>query len=176
MCCGLASLALGCGEDKIVDSHFQSPAVPHYFTPSAPESTILNYKLAWQLRDSTMIDSVLTNDYAGASVDMADPPSGTLTFTRSDETRALSGIQRDPSITSVSIDLPDPSLWTRTSDPGDPPGWVTITGLRPSIRIFRSDGADVASTGSHMDFKLKPITSGPDTTWKIIRWYEVHQL
>jgi hypothetical protein len=174
ICCVLSSLALGCGKDKILRDELQPPPGPRYFTPSAPESTVLNYKLAWERRDSTMIDSVLTDDYVGSSVDMTDPSSGTLTFTRSDETRALGGIKLDALINSVTITLPDPSSWARHHDLGDPPEWVTFVVSYVSILVTRTDTMDYA-THTHVEFKVKPIASASDTTWKIIRWSEVHQ-
>jgi hypothetical protein len=164
---------LGCG-DKVIVDRFPAPDPSPYHIPSAPESTVLNYRIAWERRDSTMIDSVLTDDYVGTSVDQTDPSPATLTFTRSDETRALGGIQLDPLITSVRIDFNDSSSWSRTSDPSDPSDWVTISVFHPSILVTRSDANDLKSTNSQLEFKLKPTGSAPNTAWKIIRWSEVH--
>lgn len=148
------------------------PAAPRYFTPSAPESTVLNYALAWERRDSTMIASVLTDDYAGTSVDMTDPSPATLTFTKSDEIRAVGGLALDSGVSRVDVNLGGP--WIRINSPGDPPEWKIIQRTGVMLSITYANSNDLHSNNSTLEFKLKPIASGSDTTWKIIRWSEVH--
>jgi hypothetical protein len=171
ICCSLEAFVLGCGKD---DGPVK-PVVPItpriYHIPSAPESTVLNYAIAWERRDSTMIDTVLTDDYAGTSVDMTDPSPAMLTFTRADEVRAVGGIALDPNVSRVIVDLG--TAWTLFSEPGDPPGWMTLQITAATISIRYTSYNDL-STHSTLEFKLKPIASGADSTWKIIRWSEVH--
>jgi hypothetical protein len=164
---------MGCGKDDPVKPLLPA-APPRYFTQSAPESTVLNYTLAWERRDSTMIDSVMADDYTGSSVDMSDPSSGTLTFTKSDETRALGRFQLDSRIRSIEILFSEPSTWTRFHDLADPVGWVTLTIPQSSIRVFWVNGMD-AVAHTQLEFTVEAIASASDTTWKIVRWSEVHQ-
>src|SRR5580765_1537085 len=92
-CCALGGFLLGCGKDDGPVKP-QVPITPRiYHIPSAPESTVLNYAIAWVRRDSTVIDSMLTDDYQGASVDLTDPSPATLMFFKSDEIRAVSGLR-----------------------------------------------------------------------------------
>ncbi len=149
------------------------PSPPRYFTPSAPESTVLNYALAWERRDSTMIDSVLTDDYAGTSVDMTDPLPATLMFTRADEIRAVGGLALDLYVSSVAVSL-GTGPWIRLTNVGDPPEWVTLQRTGVMLSITNSHFNDLHSNNSTLEFKLKPIVSASGTTWKIIHWSEIH--
>ena len=134
------------------------------------------YRVAWEDRDSTRIDSVLAADYQGVSTDLESGTPEVLTFTKSDEIRAVHNMKNDTHISNVTVDLGPSSSWTRTSSVSDPPEWAVMIINAFTILVQENAGSDMAVNSTHtsMEFKLKPTVSGTDTTWQIIRWSEVH--
>jgi hypothetical protein len=103
------------------------------------------------------------------------PVTETLTFTKSDEIRAVHNMKLDADLTRVTVDLGHSSSWIRDSYAGDPPGWAVLTVPTSHILLSYASGSDLAtSINSSNEFKLKPIVSGADTTWQIVRWKEIH--
>jgi hypothetical protein len=167
----LAFLA-GCGGKGPVGPRVDPP-VPSYSSRSEPVSTVLDYALAWERRDSVQIDSLLAVDYEGTSTDIG-LISETLSFTKANEVRAVGGLRLDATVTTVSVQLGPPSSWTFDTNPADPSEWVTIGVPNPRIYVGSTSFSDVTVAHSTCSFKLKPIASGPDTTWVIVRWTEIH--
>ncbi len=134
-----------------------------------------DYRVAWVNRDSSRIDSVLSDDYQGTSTEIGTNPS-TLTFFKSDEIRAVRNMEGDSNLLSVSVSFGPSSSWIRDSDPGDPPGWVVLHVPDVSIRLLWASSNEIIVSPSSTDneFKLKPVALGTDTTWEIVRWKEVH--
>jgi hypothetical protein len=120
---------------------------------------------------------VYTDDYQGTSIDQADPSPSPLSFAKSDEVRAIGGLQLDPLITTVRMQFKDSTTWATEAFPGDPPDWVVVTvPNKPTILISRSDANDLMVTGSReFQFKTRPVTSGGKILWQIIRWQESHE-
>ena len=171
----IAALALsGCGED-----HGFKPIVPNppriYPYLYNPYLVIDALRTAYERRDTVEIKLLYDDAYQGSSIDQTDPVPAAIPFTKADEVAHVANLALNPAV-HVSI-LPVPSL-TRTSDPGDPPGWAIIQ--NPIVSLEVSDLAqdnrlDVANTTE--TFKFIPhtpdATSPTDTTWKIIGWTEV---
>ena len=143
---------------------------------TTPQRGVEYYRLAWETRDSTRIDSVLAVDYQGTSTEIGANPQ-MLSFVKSDEVRAVHAMKSDATITSVIVDLGPLNSWIRTSFAGDPPDWAVVIIPNPAISLRYADGSELAVSPSNeeVEFKLKPTAAGLDTTWQIIRWKEVHQ-
>jgi hypothetical protein len=80
----------------------------------------------------------------------------------------------DADLRSVSVNFGPVSSWTRDSDPGDPPGWAILVVHNVQVHLSYNNGLDVITATDPNEFKLKPTISGPDTTWEIVGWQEVH--
>lgn len=175
LCLILVGLGIGCGKDDPVKPQPPITTLPIYPSPSQPESVLIRYALAWQLRDSVMIDTVIASDYAGSSIDLTDTYPTTIPFSKSDEVHIVGQMKLDPSLTGVGVEL-YPMLWTREVNASDPSEWVTIR--VPQLRIEIGRGADyILATGQYdCTFTFRPITPAPnsptDTTWAIVRWKE----
>ncbi len=100
----------------------------------------------------------------------------TLDFLKSDEIRAIHGMNYDSTLTSVSVNFGQQGSWILDSNPLDPPGWVVVIIDNPYIRLSwaPADEVVVSPNSTSEEFKLRPLASGPDTTWEIVRWKEVH--
>jgi len=175
LCLFLVGLGVGCGKDDPVKPRPPITTLPIYPSPSQPESVLIRYQLAWELRDSVMIDTVIAADYTGTSIDLTDSYPTTIPFSKSDEVRIVGAMKLDPLMRQVSVDL-YPPLWTREAIFSDPPEWVTIR--IPDLRVEISTGLDeILATGQYdCTFTFRPITPAPnsptDTTWAIVRWKE----
>jgi hypothetical protein len=136
----------------------------------------MDYVTAWENRDSSRVDSVLADDYQGTSTDLASGTPEVLTFTRSDEIRAVHGLRDDANLTLVDVNLGPSGSWTRTSYIGDPPDWaVMITPhVQVILRFVNGDEVVVNPAQTSNEFKLKPVATLPDTIWEIVRWSEMH--
>jgi hypothetical protein len=143
---------------------------------TTPRQAVEYLRQAWEKRDSTRADTVYTEDYEGTSVDQMDPTPSTLKFGKSDEIRAIGGLQRDQEITKVSMTFADSSQWDVVSYPGEDPDWVAvIVRNNPYIYISKSTGSDLKVEGSErFEFRTKPIVSGGKTLWRIVQWTELH--
>lgn len=174
----LGSLLLaagGCGKkDKVVGPSDQ-PVPQPYPVRSTPQNALLYYKAAWENRDSTRVDSVLADDYAGASTDL----SGTSTFSKADEIRIMRRMHEDPNVTGVVVDLRNPATWIRQSYAGDPPDWIALDLPSPRIEVFYVFDEILADQSTFMEFKFRPASparaSPTDTLWSIVRWTELAQ-
>jgi hypothetical protein len=166
-------LALGLGAGCSDDDPVKPQQVPPVRT--TPKASAEYYRLAWQSRDSTRIDSVLADDYQGTSIDMGSTTE-TLTFTKSDEIRAVHNMKDDQNLVSVSVDFGPQNYWRLDSHLEDPPEWVVVIIDNPYIRLSwaSADEVFVSPNSTSEEFKLRPLASGPDTTWEIVRWKEVH--
>lgn len=174
LCFFATFLIAGCGGKDPAKP--QPPVIEPPPGRTTPQQGVEYYRLAWENRDSTRVDSVLAAGYQGTSTEIGPNPV-TLSFVKSDEIRALHNMKDDVSITQVTLDFGPPSSWTQTSDPGDPPGWALVIVHNFQILINRYGGSDLAvssSSGTTMEFKLEPTASGTDTTWQIVRWKETY--
>lgn len=149
---------------------------PKEYPPrDTPKRAVEFLRVAWERRDSTKADTVYTDDYQGSSIDQTDPSPSALSFAKSDEVRAIGGLQLDSKITAVRMDFKDSTAWRTESFPSDPPDWVVVTVSKPEIGVQRSDANDLKVTGSQeFQFKTKPVTVAGQTLWQIIHWEEVH--
>jgi hypothetical protein len=177
LCVSAAFLIAGCsGDDHCDDCGGFKPPPPPPLERDTPQHTVEYYRLAWQDRDSTRIDSALTADYQGTSTDIG-VISETISFIKSDEIRATHAMKNDDTLRSVSVDFGPSSSWTRTSYAGDPPDWSVVVVPSSAITLMYANG-DVITVSPSNDqnlFKLKPTTVvGTDTTWQVIRWQEIH--
>jgi hypothetical protein len=167
-------LLVGCGKkDHVVGP--DPPRVPSpYPIRSSPENAVLYYKAAWENRDSTRIDSVVAADYVGTSSLHGSPLPD---FSQADEIRAVGGIELDPEVFGVSINLGSPSLWIRQTYASDPAGWIALDLPHVDVRVYTTSADLVANTATFMEFKLRPTTPAPtsptDTLWSIVRWTEI---
>src|SRR5712671_5405190 len=176
----LSAGILGCGLTtkpcKGADCGGGGTPPPKYPPRTTPRRAVEYLRAAWENRDSTRADTVYTADYQGTSTDQSDPIPSTLSFAKSDEVRAIGGLQLDPVITTVSLDFHDSTTWITESFPGDPPDWVVVTvPNKPTILVTKSNAADLKVTGTdRFEFKTQPVTAGGQTLWQIVRWTEVH--
>lgn len=169
-------LAAGCGSDGPDDHILGPPPPPAYSTRTTPQSTVDDYRLAWENRDSTEVQLVLADDYEGTSTDVSSGGPEILTFTKSDEVRAVHSIKADATVNRVTVNFGPMSSWTRDSYPVDPPGWAVIIVHNVQVIIHSNIGNDlvVSPYATSNEFKLKPTVTGADTTWQIVRWSEMH--
>ncbi|MGE5179190.1 MAG: hypothetical protein ACM3PF_08880 [Bacteroidota bacterium] len=151
----------------MVPKPFEYPAL------TTPESTLMNVKYAWERRDSTRTKLIYADDYMGTSTDQAD--NSTLTFAKNQEVAAVAAMEQSTHVTRVTMDL-KPATWNRFRYVSDPPGWTAIQMNGVNIQVDDNQyGTMVANNDAFFEFKLKPASvSGPDTTWAIVRWTELH--
>jgi hypothetical protein len=178
--CCLAGGLGGCGLDDVVickpPQDCDGPPAAQYPPRTTPRQAVEYLRLAWEERDSSRADTVYTDDYQGTSVDQMDPTPSTLNFAKSDEVRAVGGLQLDRKITNVSMTFQDSTQWEVVSYPGEPSDWVAvIVRNNPYIYITNSEGNDLKVEGSErFEFRTKPVTTGGKTLWQIVRWTELH--
>ena len=176
--CFFACLTVGCGDNcNDCGGGFKPPPSGPFYPPrTTPQNTVEYYRVAWENRDSTRVDSVLAVDYEGTSTDIGSTTE-TLSFVKFDEIRAVHRMKDDPNLVRVEVLLGPSSSWTRTSYASDPPEWVVVLVPGADIRVLLANGdiLAVSSSRGNNEFKLKPVASGPDTTWEIVRWEEIHQ-
>jgi len=136
-------------------------------------------RLAYQNRDSVEYKSLYDSTYVGTSTDLNDPPGTQVsTFRFADEVAHIAALQRTATISSVVFDVGPETSWTRLpSDDPSHPEWALIQIGGGNFRIEIYDGATLFSVQSTnpISFSFKPTVSGPDTTWKIVRWNEIGQ-
>jgi hypothetical protein len=141
-----------------------------YPRPYTPENAILYLKAAWENRDSTRADSIYADNYRGTSSESGVqlPP-----FTKTDEVRAVGGVQIDPDVNGVSLNFGSPSTWRRQVYSNDPPNWVAYSIQSPDIRVYTTTDELVANKSTSFEFKLQSYAVAPgDTLWQIIGWTE----
>jgi len=164
----------GCGGKKTT-----GPAgLPQQYLPlSTPSNVLINMSLAYSARDTTEYAALFDSAYAGVSTDQSD--GSVLNFTKSDEAQHISALARHTSITTVRLQLP-PSL-LRFTDGVDPPGWATVQfapGVGFNVEIDDTPSSLYLTSNTTNEFKFVPTTpaagSPTDTTWKVIRWTEIH--
>jgi len=151
---------------------------PDYPLLINPFSVLDALALAYAARDTNEVKLLYDPvNYTGTSYDSDDQSS--LTFRWRDEVNHVAALVRRTSITRVQITYP-PSRY-RFSDLADPPGWATIQLLQGNgmnVEISDSPTSYFFKSGVSTEFKFIPKTpdssSPTDTTWKIVRWNEVH--
>jgi hypothetical protein len=152
------------------------PPPPAVYPPrDSPVNAVEYLRVSWQERDSTRADSVLAADYQGTSTEVGSSPS-TLSFVKSDEIRALHNFKDDNSVTKVTMDFGPTGSWIPEIRP-DHPDWVVVPIRQFTILINRNSGSDDAVSSSNsttIEFKTRPVTSGSQTLWEVVRWTEVH--
>ena len=171
----IAALALsGCGEDHGFKPQPQPPQQIYPYLVN-PYSVMDALKTAYERRDTVEIKLLYDDAYQGSSIDQTDPVPAAIPFTKQDEVAHVAKLAKDVTV-HVSI-LNNPAL-TRTSDPGDAPGWAIIQNPIASLEVsdlVQDNQVDIAH--ETMIFKFVPhspdASSITDTTWKIIRWSEV---
>jgi hypothetical protein len=161
----------GCG-DKKVTGPAPGPGPP---LPSTPINILTILSIAYSHRDTTECKLLYDDNYVGTSTDQSDGSS--LTFSKANEVGHVGALARNHLITTVLLQFP-PGL-TRFTDAGDPPGWATIQVLNLNLVIEDSPTSLYLNNSGEMnEFKFVPTTpaadSPTDTSWKIIRWTEIH--
>jgi len=127
-------------------------------------------------RDSNEVKLLYDKDnYQGTSIDASD--QSTYNTRWADEVEHVAALARSTSITQVAFTF-QPAQ-TRFTDLSDPPGWATIQVQGLHIQIDDMGTSHLLfETGVTNEFKFVPKTpdasSPTDTTWKIIRWTEIH--
>ncbi len=173
----LCLLALiGCGKVTGPDpcpTCGQTPP-PEYPPRDTPARSVLYLKAGWEDMDSTRADTVFASTYQGTSLDRSDPSTGTLTFYKSDEIRALWGLKNDPLVRKITMIFPDSSLWTQFHDIADPADYVTMQINDPSMFLERSDNQDQGVHSKTFEFTARTVVEGGKTLWQIVRWNETH--
>jgi hypothetical protein len=164
----------GCGDKKVTAPIL----VPQYLPPSTPQNVLMNLQLAYSSRDSTEYKALFDDNYVGTSLDNSGGSPVTLTFYKSDEAAHISALAHRSSITQVALLYP--RYLYRFTDGGDPAGWATIQ-MSQGFQVQIDDNPTSLFTpaiGDLNEFKFEsttPATGSPtDTTWKIIRWTEIH--
>jgi len=157
------------------------PKDPVVYPPlNSPKNAVWFFQTAWSARDSTMIDSVYTDDYTGTSTDLTDTSPTTLDFVKSDEVRAVGAMALSQSIVRADMDLGPRENWDETHYLGDPPDWQTVQIRDFSIYVTDVIGEfRVKSTGSGetwvFEFTMRPDGPAGEQVWKIVRWVENRQ-
>ncbi|MGE5176979.1 MAG: hypothetical protein ACM3JJ_11460 [Hyphomicrobiales bacterium] len=139
---------------------------------TSPHSAIDFLIYAWNYRDSTLAEQVYASDYSGTSVDQSDPQTGTLSFTKADEVRALGGLELATDITRVEVNFGPSTTWVDSKYVGDPPDWVSVAIPKPTVNIYTTSDTYTATGADNFEFKLRPVPASPDTLWEIVRWSE----
>ena len=180
---GLAALVggqFGCskiaGPPPCVGDNCDPPPPPEYPVRISPIKAVEYLQLAWQDRDSVRADSVLNVEYQGTSAEIGTTNPGTLSFVKSDEIRALHNLKENPDVSKLEMTFPPQASWILDQYLGDPLDWVVVKVNGPSIKLTESDGdiLTVSPSNTTFEFKARPITSGAQTLWEVVRWLEVH--
>jgi hypothetical protein len=151
------------------------PDPPDYPIRNSPIKAVEYLQKAWEDRDSTRADSVLNVEYQGTSSELGTNP-GTLSFVKSDEIRALHNLKDSPDVSDIKMNFPPQGAWILDQDSGDPPDWVIVKVNNPEIVLTEADGdiQRASSTYTNFEFKARPISTGGQILWEIVRWKEVH--
>lgn len=147
---------------------------PSYPPRDTPARAVLYLEAGWEDLDSTRADTVFASTYEGTSVNRSDPGTGTLTFYKSDEIRALWGLKHDPEVRRITMTLPDTSLWTTYHDISDPADYVTMQINDPAMLLERTDDQNQGVHSKTFEFTARTKVEGGKTLWEIIRWTETH--
>ena len=172
------SILLGaCGKkDSVIVDGFRHP----YPAPNSPQNVLTSMAMAYSARDTVETKLVYDESYQGISSDLSVPPPipAPPVFFKSGEVAHVAALARNAGVTNVILELA-PTL-IRYSDASDPPGWATIGDPITRIEIYDANTAislRVDLSRETMTFKFVPqtpdSTSPTDTTWKIIRWFEL---
>ncbi len=167
----------GCSPDPCppTDPKCQGPIPDPYPLRNTPFNAVEYLRLSWEKRDSTRADSVLADDYQGTSTDNGTTVT-TISFVKSDETRALHGLKDDTNITSLSMSFGPQQSWRLDQYPNDPPDWVVVIIDNPYIQLRSVSGNDfdVSPDKTSFEFKTMPVVEGSRTLWQVVRWEEIH--
>jgi len=151
--------------------------VPHpYPILSNPFLVLDALQQDYEGRDSNEVKLLYDKDnYQGTSIDASD--QSTYNTRWADEVEHVAALARSTTITQVAFTFP--TSQTRFTDVSDPPGWATIQVQGLHIQIDDGQVSHLLyETGVTNEFKFVPhapdASSSTDTTWKIIRWTEVH--
>jgi len=177
----IAAGLIGCGLTgpdpcRPPDPDCTQPPPPEYIR-FTPRQAVEYLRHSWADRDSTRADSIYAVDYEGNSVDLADPASGTFTFFKSDEVRAINGLKNDANVVRLDMDFPADTLgWEMFSDAADPPEWVGVQVRGPLIYVYYVDSRNdlIVSGSKTLEFKTRPVQVGSQTLWEVVRSTEVH--
>jgi hypothetical protein len=176
---GLAVGQFGCGNPAgpvpCKGSECDPPPPPPFPERTNPINAVEYLRHAWADRDSVHADSVLAPDYQGTSTELGSNPT-TLSFVRSDEIRALYNLKDDPDVKRLTMDFGPSTSWVVPEPyPGDPPDWVVVRVNTPNITLETiANTFVVSSSNTTFEFKAKPVTTGSQTLWEVVRWLEVH--
>jgi hypothetical protein len=169
----IGGLLLAFGAGCIFDPPTKPPGIkvaPPYPVRTSAKNAILYLKAAWEKRDSTMADTVYAPYYVGKSYDQGVPLPD---FAKSDEVRALGGVQISQAVTGVTMDFHDPSTWVRQTYSQDSTIWVAYSIPSPRIVVDTNSSSLVADASTFFEFKVSPYVFAPgDTLWYIVRWTE----
>jgi len=162
----------GCGKEEHITKPIVTP--PRYPALSTPQNVMIALATAYSGRDSVEYGLLFDDNYVGTSTDYQSPSPPTLTFTKADELAHIGALARSPTITKVSLAF-SPNL---SRSGADSAGWVSIQPGSILLEIDDSPNSySLSPYGESMEFKFVPTTPAPtsptDTTWKIIRWYEI---
>jgi hypothetical protein len=152
------------------------PPAPVYFTPSTPDTVLLNFVTAYQSRDSVFYKSIYDSSYTGTSTDNAGQFPVVSNFSYDSEIQILANMAKDTQISSIIM-----NLGTKTRYPSDDvghPEYALIQLRNVQITINRSNTYYVQQdAGDIFQFRFKPTTpassSSTDTLWNIVSWAEV---
>ena len=139
---------------------------------TSPQNAVLYFKAAWEVRDSSAVDTLLAGGYTGTSVDVNDPGSGTLSFSRDDEIRAVGGLYLDQEVSFVQLDFKAPSTWVPIEYSSDPPDYVTISVPYPSISVTKGPTTYILGEVQAFEFTMAPEPGTPGI-WQVVRWKEI---
>ena len=154
------------------------PDTSPYPKLSTPENVLEAMRKAYQRRDSVEYALLFDDNYFGESRDQLNPGGPlTLTFDKTEEQRHMGRLNRKTTIITVDFDLGNSLI--RYTDPNDAP-WATIQTTTARIEINDNPTSyNLVSSNEIIEFKFVPktpdATSPTDTTWKIIKWTEIHQ-
>jgi hypothetical protein len=164
------------GPVPCVGDECPDPPPPPPPVRDTPANAVEYLRLAYENRDSTAADTVLADDYQGNSTDHGTTTT-TLSFVKSDEIRALHGLKDDLEITKIGMNWGTPTSWILDQYAGDPPDWVVVKISAPNILVQKTTGSDLAVSSTNLttfEFKTKPVVSGSQTLWEVVRWTEIH--
>ena len=170
---------LGCGKKNPVKVETPEPFV--YAARSTPKGTVLRLAQAYTNRDTVVTASVYADDYHGSSVDLSDPGSDSLLFSKADEVRSVASMTLSNSITYTNADFKLPATWNELHYVSDPSDWITV-----QIPSFQIEVVDIYNNGYNarapsngetwiFEFTLRPTpdaSSPTGNTWTIVRWVE----
>jgi len=174
-----AALLAGCSGDipeKPKPINTTQPSVR-----STPQDVLKYLANVYSIRDSVAIKSIYDSTYTGVSTDLLQPlGSQHLNFTYADEVEHVAALARTHTITSVKLSFG--SMVRLQSDDITHPEWAHIEmSSLTDMTLDIEDGPNSVTVGpaasAAESFSLKPTTpdstSPTDTTWKIVRWYEL---